>query len=302
MKRIAQAVKATFLVSVCFISSARFALAGDLAEVLQRGELRHLGIPYANFVTGSGDGMDVDIMRGFAESLGVKYRFVQSDWAHIFPDLLGQTVTRKGDEVLLGDKTEIKGDVIANGLTVLPWRQKIVDYSTPTFPSQVWLVARAESAVTPISGGRSVAEDIVQTKGKIGNNSLLVLEQTCLDPALYNLNNKGYTIKPYTRSSNLNEMVPAILNRDAELTLLDVPDAMMDLAKWSGRIKVIGPVSDEQVMGVAFAKSAPELRAKFNLYLQKIRDDGTYDQLIRKYYPGIATYFPAFFQTYGKSH
>ena len=40
--------------------------AADLQEVKQRGVLRHLGIPYANFVTGSGDGLDVELVKLFA--------------------------------------------------------------------------------------------------------------------------------------------------------------------------------------------------------------------------------------------
>ena len=46
--------------------------AADLAEIKARGELRHLGIHYANFVTGTGDGFDVELVQGFARHLGVK--------------------------------------------------------------------------------------------------------------------------------------------------------------------------------------------------------------------------------------
>jgi hypothetical protein len=42
--------------------------AADLAEIKQRGEIRHIGIRYANFVTGAGDGLDVELMQGFAKS------------------------------------------------------------------------------------------------------------------------------------------------------------------------------------------------------------------------------------------
>jgi membrane-bound lytic murein transglycosylase MltF len=60
---------AFFLLAATFVA----AVAGDLADVKARGVLRHLGIPYANFVTGSGDGLDVEVMRRFAAYLGVKY-------------------------------------------------------------------------------------------------------------------------------------------------------------------------------------------------------------------------------------
>ncbi|HMJ25880.1 MAG TPA: hypothetical protein VK475_08635, partial [Pyrinomonadaceae bacterium] len=44
--------------------------AADLAEIKQRGEIRHIGIRYANFVTGAGDGLDVELMQGFAKRIG----------------------------------------------------------------------------------------------------------------------------------------------------------------------------------------------------------------------------------------
>jgi ABC-type amino acid transport substrate-binding protein len=78
--------------------------------------------------------------------------------------------------------------------------------------------------------------------------------------------------------------------------LLDVPDAILDLQKWAGRIKVIGPISEVQDLAAAFPKSSPQLRDEFNVYLEKIRADGSYDKLVRKYYPGIQRYFPVFFE------
>ena len=271
------------------------ATAADLKEIKARGELRHLGIKYANFVTGAGDGFDVELMQGFARHLGVKYRLVYSDFYSVIRDLLGKDVVRKGDAVSLEGEFPVKGDVIATGFTVLPWREKVLLYSEPTFPSQVLLVARADAPHAPIKGSADLAADILETKAKIGKRSLLVMERTCLDPANYGLKGKGIDLRAYTRSTNLNEMVPALLKGDAEFTLLDVPDAILDLRKWAGKIKVIGPISEEQELAAAFPKNAPELRAAFDEYLRKVKADGAYDKLVRKYYPGIHRYFPAFF-------
>jgi hypothetical protein len=143
--------------------------------------------------------------------------------------------------------------------------------------------------------GRNIDEDIRATKSMIGKKTLLVMEGTCLDPAGYGLKGVGIDLKAYNKSTNLNEMVPALLNREAELTLLDVPDAILDLQRWAGKIKVLGPISGEQELAAAFPKSSPELRAAFNTYLRSIRADGTYDKLVDKYYPGIRRYFPEFF-------
>jgi ABC-type amino acid transport substrate-binding protein len=271
------------------------ARAADLDEIKARGELRHLGIRYANFVTGAGDGLDVELARGFAKHLGVKYTLVYTDFYSVIRDLLGKDVVRKGSEVSLAGDYPVRGDMIATGFTVLPWREKVVLYSEPTFPSQVLLVAPADSPVQPIKDTGDLKKDIQKTKAIIGKQSLLVMEKTCLDPANYGLKNSGFELRTYTRSTNINEMVPAMLNTDAELTLLDVPDVILDMQKWAGKIKIIGPISEEQALAAAFPKDAPRLRDAFNVYLRQIKTDGTYAKLVNKYYPGIRRYFPEFF-------
>ncbi len=271
----------------------RLAVA-DLADVKASGVLRHLGIPYANFVTGSGDGFEVELTKLFAESLGVKYEFVKSEWGTIVQDLTGKKVKPKGNEIeVLGD-APIKGDIIANGFTVLPWREKIVDFALPTFPSQIWLIARADSKVRPIKPSHAIEKDIAATKALMKGRSVLSMENTCLDPRLYNLTATG--AKVICTKGQLNDMAPALLKGDAEMTILDVPDALIALQKWPGKLKIIGPVSDKQQMAPAFAKDAPQLRDAYNLFLAKARQNGTYMRLINKYYPSARSFFPQFFK------
>lgn len=288
-------IRAAILGLFALMLTAMPALSADLEDIKARGELRHLGIRYANFVTGSGDGFDVELVQGFAKHIGVKYTLVYSDFYSVIRDLLGKDVVRKGKEISLAGDFPVKGDIIATGFTVLPWREAVLLYSKPTFPSQVLLVARAESPFSPIPGSRDLNADIDLTKKLIGKNSLLVMEKTCLDPSNYGLKGVGLDLRSYTKSTNLNEMVPALLNKEAELTLLDVPDAILDLKKWAGKIKVLGPISEHQDLAAAFPKDAPKLRDAFDEYLRKIKADGTYDKLVDKYYPGIRRYFPEFF-------
>ena len=271
------------------------AQAADLEEIRARGELRHLGIRYANFVTGAGDGFDVELAQGFARHIGVKYTLVYSDFYNVVRDLLGKDVAIRGESVTLEGSFPVKGDMIATGFTMLPWREKVLLFSEPTFPSQVLLVARADSPQRPIAESGSLSRDIDTTKALIGKKSLLVMERTCLDPSSYGLKGVGIDLRPYTKNTNINEMVPALLNGAAEYTLLDVPDVILDLEKWAGRIKILGPISGEQALAAAFPKDAPQLRDAFNAYLRKVRADGSYDRLVRKYYPGIESYFPKFF-------
>jgi len=278
----------------CIVLCPRLA-AGDLAEVRKAGVLRHLGVPYANFVTGAGDGLDVDLMRGFAHQLGVDYQFVQTDWKHAFGDLTGRRARRGDKTVEFLEETPIRGDTLANGVTVLDWRKQVVDFSVPTFPTAVWLVARADSSLRPIHPSGSLIQDIEQVKTSLGRRSVLGLTDTCLDPGLYQLGETEAQVRLLPGVRNLNEMVPAILNQDAESTLLDVPDALIALDRWPGQIKVIGPISESQTMAVAFSKDSPQLRAAFDRYFAELRDDGTYTRLVAKYYPAVFRYYADFF-------
>ena len=286
---------AVFAALFSTIVVSRTACATNVDDIKKAGVLRHLGIPYANFVTGSGDGMDVELMKLFAKHLGVKYEYVKTDWGEIFGDLTGKQAKVKGSEVEIIGDTKIKGDVAANGITVLDWREKLVDFSKPTFPNQVWLIARADSPVKPIKPSGNLTKDSAAVKKLIRGHSLMGKTDTCIDPSLYAIEEKdGIKIRYFAGS--LNEVAPALLNKDAELTLLDVPDALVALQKWPGKIKVIGPVSEIQDMSVAFSKDSPELREAFNQFLKQCKKDGTYLALVTKYYPFVSAYFPQFFK------
>ena len=238
--------------------------AQDLAEIRESGVLRHLGVPYARFVTGDGDGLDVEIIQLFARHIGVRYEFVLSDWNQFFPDLLGQSAS---------GPRPVRGDLIANGLTVLPGRKKLIDFSVSTFPSAVWLTARAASKVKPIKPSGDLATDIRETKARMKEGSTLVSENSCIDPRNYDLQDKGYHLVYFDSRANLilNDVIPAMLKGESEMALLDVPDLIVGMEKWPGQIKVIGPISEAQEMGVGFRKSSPALRDAFNEFFVGLR-------------------------------
>ena len=282
-----------FLIATLLIIAIGSASGDDLPEIKRRGVLRHLGVPYAHFVTGSGDGLDVELVKLFARHLGVEYKYIQTSWKDVIADLTGKRVKSIGDDVeILGD-CFVKGDIIANGLTILPWREKVVSYSTPTFPTQVWVITHADSPIKPIKPSGDINKDIAAVKAQLRGNRVLGITNTCLDPSLYDLEEAGVEIRLF--SGNLNELAPAVINRDTEATLLDVADALIALGKWPGKIKVIGPVSPMQNMGCAFAQSSPLLRGSFNRFFEQCNKDGTYERLVNKYYPTVFRYYSEFF-------
>jgi len=151
---------ATLCVLIVPLVAGGVCLADGLDDVRRSGVLRHLGVPYAGFVMGPEAGLDVDLVRRFAEHLGVRYSFVQADWSVLFPWLTGRRFRVLGDRVEDLGPEEVRGDLAACGITVLAWRKELADFSRPTFPTQVWLVARSESTLKPITPSGDTAADL----------------------------------------------------------------------------------------------------------------------------------------------
>jgi len=278
---------------LCITLHALPGLAGDLNDIKARGELRHLGAPYANFINGRGGGLDIEMMQLFAAHLGVTYRYIETTRINAIPDLIGVEVAVEGGEVLFGDSVPIKGDIVANGMTILPWRRAAVAYSTPTFPNQIWLLTTRSANLRPIVPSGNLAEDIGMVKNMLKGVSILGKKETCVDFSLYGIAETGAV--PIEYPGNLNKLVPALLSGKAEAVLLAVPDAFVALEKWPGQVIVVGPVSEMQSMGVAFRPDTPELLSAFNAFYNTLLHDGSYQKLVEKYYPAVYDYFSDFF-------
>jgi len=274
--------KTTFVGVLCaaILGALPGAQANDLQEIKARGAIRHLGVPYANFVTGAGDGFSVDIVKTFAQHLGVRYEYVETDWDTVIPDLIGRKVKawRRG-RAWRGRA----GDLIANGLTIIPWRQKVVRFSTADFPTQIWFIVRSDSPIRPIAPSGDLKKDIAAVRTLLRGHSVLGKVNTCLDPTLYDIAATG--ARSVLFPGSVNEMAGAVIKGETEATLLDVPDALVALKKWPGMIKVVGPLSPAQEMGVAFRPKSPQLHQEFEKFLYQIKRNGTYRGIFEKYYP-----------------
>ena len=281
---------------------ANRAIAGDLQEVKAAGVLRHIGVPYANFVTISPadgkwneGGLDVDIIRGFAVYLGVKYQFVKGRGDNVYGLLTGQNAEYINHEIVFGKQQKIQGDLFAGGATILNWRKNIVDFSDDYFPAGIWLFARSDSTLQPIIPSGSILDDIKLVKEQLNNREVLGKEYSSLDPDLYNLKATGAQISHSRGNQKLNKIILSIIKNSAETTLVDVVDGLAALNTYSGAIKAIGPISKEQRMAAVFPKSSPKLRLAFNTYLKEIRSDGTFNKIVKKYYPEIFNFYPVYF-------
>lgn len=277
------------------ILSAVFASvsSADLADIKTAGELRHLGVPYANFVTGDEEGLDTEILKRYCQHLGVKYRYVRTDWDTVISDLSGKKIGLQGGRLEIGGSVPVKGDIIGNGFTMIPWRKEVINYSAPYFPSAIWVVARADSKLQPIQPTMDPEKDVTATRALLNGREVLSIRNTCVDVNLYSLTD----VRPiYKEGITLNDLAAVLVKGDAEISILDVPDALVALRKFPGKIKILGAITGKQSMGFGFPKESPQLLASFNEFLAELKAKGVLSQLIQMYYPNIDKYFPEVMQ------
>jgi len=273
---------------VLWFVTTPFSLA-DLDQIKASGELRHLGVPYANFVTGDGEGLDASILKLYCDRIGVRYRYVKTDWDTVIGDLSGKKVKVQGDNVEVIGEVPVKGDIIGNGLTMIPWREKVINYSIPYFPSAIWVIARADSPLKPILPTLDLKKDVEVTRDLLKGKDVLGIKNTCVDLDLYNLSDS----RPiYKEGVTLNDLAAALVKGAAEISILDVPDSLIALSKFPGKIKILGSITGKQDMGFGFSKESPNLLVSFNEFLGELKSSGELTKMILKYYPGVDRYFP----------
>jgi len=246
---------------------------GDLADVKTRGKLVMLTFPAVEdpFVAVDVEamraagvklsdmrdpaafrGVDVDLMKGFAASLGVKLemRPQTGGYGELLPALLAG-----------------QGDVVASRLTITPKRQESADFSIPYFSQ--WAVA----AVKPDSKLKTLAD----LKGK----RVAVMKGSSHFEFLSLLN-----LAPEIRLTGFNmESYTSVLENEADYALMDSRAGIGEpvSAQFSDlRVGVRVHASDQGVM----VRKGSDLKAPLDAYIEGLRKSGDLDKLLTKYGQG----------------
>ena len=234
-----------------FALFAGFADAGNLEDVKARKKLIMLASPHplSAFVkeTGPGqfDGLDVYIMKTFANSLGVA---LEVHAVAKFDDLI--------PELLVG-----KGDVIASSFSITRDRQKQVQFSEPYFPVVLMTVVQKGSSIQQ-------AEDLAGKKGS-------VVQGSSQEERMKHLKNVNFH---YVESSS--ENYQAVDEGHADFTFLDSTSVIANLDRFPN-LKVAFQFPEVSSYGFA-VQPGSDLLAPLNAHLKEIRDAGQLQTMIRR--------------------
>jgi ABC-type amino acid transport substrate-binding protein len=259
------------------LPAAQPARAGDLAEVKARGKLLMITYPVqsTHFVSIKLDvlrdsglkltdlrrpeqfaGIDVELMNGFARSLGVELeiRPVADGYGALIPAL---------------DRRD--GDLIASELTITPQRQAKADFSLPYVSNWIAVVVRRDSHI-------ATPADLRNARGAVLRGSS--------HPEFLNAAVPGVHLQ--TTSFDL-ESLEAVANGSVDFALMDTGappgqsvDTMHPGLKVAFRLREIGD-------GIAVRKGS-DLLAPLNAYLEKMKSSGVLRSILeRNGFPAAAS-------------
>lgn len=228
---------------------------GDLlTKVKDSGELL-VGTEgtYAPFTfhdeSGKLTGFDVEIAEEIASRLGVKAKFMETQWDAMFPGLDSE-----------------RFDMIANQVGIKPERQEKYDFSDPYISSSAVLVTQADNndvkSFEDIKGLKS-AQSLTSNYGDMAKSygaELVGVEGFIQAIELLNSNRVDVTIND-------------------KLTVLDFQKQKPD-----ANIKVVAEADDAAQSGLMFRKGSETLVEAVNEALNEMIEDGTYNEISEKWF------------------
>jgi hypothetical protein len=118
----------------------------------------------------------------------------------------------------------------------------------------MWVVARADSQPQTIQPAMNVKKDVEETRSLLKGRDVLSIRNRCVDLKLYNLTDAR---SPHKEGISLNDLAATLVKGDAEISILYVPDALVALSNFPGKIKIVGAITYKQVVGIGIAKKSP---------------------------------------------
>ncbi len=244
MKTILSAVLAAVLASGS-------ALAADLGgKVLKVGsDTTYPPLETIDEATGQIVGFDVDLVNAICERINCKAEFVTTAWDGIFAALQGGNF-----------------DLVASGVSITEERDKQYDFTDPyLIVSQAILIRVADQGITldDIKKGKKLAAQTATTNADLASE--LVGRENV---ALYD---------------TFAAAIVALKNGDVAGVVIDGTTATAYEKEFAGELVVGIKDLTTDPLGLVFREGDP-LRDAFNEGLKAIKEDGTLDALIAKYW------------------
>jgi len=162
-----------------------------------------------------------------------------------------------------------KMDLAVSSITITDERAQTVDFCTSYFDSNQACVIRSSS---PYTSAKDLEGEVVGAQaGTTGE-------------AWANEHLQGITMKPFNQTS---EGLVALQAGEIEALFFDAPIAEYQLANNYPDMKMAEVIPTGEQYGFAVNKGNTKLKSEVNASLKKLVDNGTYEQIFKKYFPNL---------------
>jgi His/Glu/Gln/Arg/opine family amino acid ABC transporter permease subunit len=245
-----------FLAIVALMAACLAGAQGIVDTIRSRGELViATDATYPPFEVKKGDeivGFDVEVANEIARELGVKLRWIDSEWAGV-----------------LGALESGKADLVMAGVTITEERKtKGYLFSRPYFLSGQ-VIARRKGD-TRIQKPEDLKDKIVS-----------VQQETTGQFAVERL---GVPKSHMLRFDQVQDGLLDLRNGKSDATVGDLPTIQAILKEGYPEIELAGPVFVKENLGIVAWKTNPELIAQVNRALDKMMVDGRYARFYQKWF------------------
>lgn len=200
-------------------------------------------------------GFDMDLISAIAEDQGFEVEFVNLSFDGLIP------AVKNGDI-----------DIVAAGMNKDdPERQKQVDFSDSYYDSQLFVAVAIDN--TTINGIDDLTPDM-KVAAQTGTTGAAKVQE------LY----EAGKIKEAVILDGLDTCMMQLINGDVSAVINDKPVTETYMKKQPDKIKMVGEALNAESYGFAVAKGNEELLEKINTGLANVIADGTYDELIEKWF------------------
>ncbi|KQN56898.1 glutamine ABC transporter substrate-binding protein GlnH [Erwinia sp. E602] len=196
-------------------------------------------------------GFDIDLWDAVAKQLNVAYELKPMDFSGIIPALQTKNV-----------------DVALAGITITEERKKAIDFSDGYYKSGLLVMVKANN--TEVKGIDDLNGKVVAVKSGTGS----------VDYAKQHIKTKDLRQFP-----NIDNAYMELGTNRADAVLHDTPNILYFInTAGKGQFKSVGESIEAQQYGIALPKGSDDLREKINGALKTIRDNGTYNQIYKKWF------------------
>ena len=251
---------ATSLAASLAIAAAAHAEARDLTEIVRSGRLRVAAVveekepEFLSLRQSAMPGFDREILEGFAHRHGLVIDFVLVPaWDALLPTLVAG-----------------KSDLIAGRISDTPARRRQIDFTNEVFPTRVVVVTRKPRA--------AVAEARELTAVKVGT-----IPGTSMAEALAGLGLPAAKVVPLSAGA----LSEALRDGRVEAAVWSVEGAILARRK-DPDLELGAFLGPPQSLAYGTAKGEPALLAALNDHIRLVKETGTWNRLVVKYFGAAA--------------